>query len=133
MPHIAKSLKPAGKAIVVMSQGILLRGQPRLTEEEDGRNKEADDEYLIRSGFLRDDFIGADIVLPSGIFYRNNIPACRAIINKCKRAARQDRVVLIWAARHYQDANPQCILRCDDVAIEGLPTWVARKRQACEG
>lgn len=49
MQHIAKSLKPAGRAIVVMSQGILFRGQPKLTEEEDGRNKKADDEYLIRS------------------------------------------------------------------------------------
>lgn len=63
MQHIAKSLKPDGKAIVVMSQGILFRGQPKLTEEEDGRNKKADDEYLIRSGFLRDDLIEAIIVL----------------------------------------------------------------------
>lgn len=67
MQHIAKSLKPDGRAIVVMSQGILFRGQPKQTEEEDGRNKKADDEYLIRSGFLRDDLIEAVIVLPSGI------------------------------------------------------------------
>jgi type I restriction enzyme M protein len=124
MQHIAKSLKPDGKAIVVMSQGILFRGQPKLTEEEDGRNKKADDEYLIRSGFLRDDLIEAVIVLPSGIFYGNNVPACLAILNKRKPAARKDRVLMIWASRHYQHANPQCLLRRADCLRILLP-WRA--------
>lgn len=124
MQHIAKSLKPAGKAIVVMSQGILFRGQPQRTEEEDGRNKKADDEYLIRSGFLRDDLIEAVIVLPSGIFYGNNVPACLVIINKRKPAAHKDRVLMIWASRDYQHANPQCILRRSDCLRILLP-WRA--------
>jgi type I restriction enzyme M protein len=124
MQHIAKSLKPAGKAIVVMSQGILFRGQPQLTEEEDGRNKKADDEYLIRSGFLRDDLIEAVVVLPSGIFYGNNVPACLAIINKRKPAARKNRVLMIWASRHYQHANPQSFLRRADCLRILLP-WRA--------
>jgi len=124
MQHIAKSLKPDGKAIVVMSQGILFRGQPKQTEEEDGRNKKADDEFLIRSGFLRDDLIEAIIVLPSGIFYGNNVPACLAILNKRKPAARKDRVLMIWASRHYQHANPQCFLRRADCLRILLP-WRA--------
>ncbi len=124
MQHVAKSLKPDGKAIVVMSQGILFRGQPQLTEAEDGRNKKADDEYLIRSGFLRDDLLEAIIVLPSGIFYGNNVPACLAVINKRKPAARKDRVLMIWASRHYQHANPQSFLRRADCLRILLP-WRA--------
>jgi type I restriction enzyme M protein len=124
MQHVAKSLKPDGKAIVVMSQGILFRGQPQLTEEEDGRNKKADDEYLIRSGFLRDDLIEAVVVLPSGIFYGNNVPACLAILNKRKPAIRKGRVLMIWASRHYQHANPQCLLRRADCLRILLP-WRA--------
>jgi type I restriction enzyme M protein len=124
MQHVAKSLKPDGRAIVVMSQGILFRGQPQLTEQEDGRKKKADDEYLIRSGFLRDDLIEAVIVLPSGIFYGNNVPACLAIINKRKPAARKDRVLLIWASRHYQHANPQSFLRRAD-CLRILLQWRA--------
>ncbi|MEI6260322.1 MAG: N-6 DNA methylase [Deltaproteobacteria bacterium] len=122
--HIAKSLKPNGKAIVVMSQGILFRGQPLLTEKEDGRNKKADDEYLIRSGFLRDDLIEAVVVLPSGIFYGNNVPACLVIMNKRKPADRKDRVLMIWASRHYQHANPQSLLRRADCLRILLP-WRA--------
>jgi len=124
MQHVAKSLKPDGKAIIVMSQGILFRGQPELTAEEDGRNKKADDEYLIRSGFLRDDLIEAIVVLPSGIFYGNNVPACLAILNKRKPAERKNRVLMIWASRHYQHATPQCILRRADCLRILLP-WRA--------
>ena len=124
MQHIVKSLKPDGKAVVVMSQGILFRGQPQLTEEEDGRNKKADDEYIIRSGFLRDDLIEAIVVLPSGIFYGNNVPACLAILNKRKPKARKKRVLMIWASRHYQHANPQSFLRRADCLRILLP-WRA--------
>lgn len=124
MQHVAKSLKPDGKAIIVISQGILFRGQPKLTEEEDGRNKKADDEYLIRSGFLRDDLIEAVVVLPSGIFYGNNVPACLAIINKRKSAERRNRVLMIWASRDYQHANPQSLLRRADCLRILLP-WRA--------
>lgn len=124
MQHVAKSLKPDGKAIVVMSQGILFRGQPKLTEEEDGRNKKADDEYLIRSGFLRDDLLEAIVVLPSGIFYGNNVPACLAIVNKRKPVDRKGRVLLIWASRDYQHANPQCLLRRAD-CLRILLAWRA--------
>jgi type I restriction enzyme M protein len=107
-----------------MSQGILFRGQPELTEEEDGRNKKADDEYLIRAGFLKDDLLEAVIVLPSGLFYGNNVPACLAVINKRKPAARKNRVLMIWASRHYQHANPQCLLRRADCLRILLP-WRA--------
>ena len=124
MQHVAKSLKPDGKAIVVMSQGILFRGQPKLTEAEDGRNKKADDEYLIRSGFVRDDLIEAIVVLPSGIFYGNNVPACLAIINKRKPADRKDRILMIWASRDCQHANPQSLLRRADCLRILLP-WRA--------
>jgi type I restriction enzyme M protein len=124
LQHVVKSLKPDGKAIVVMSQGVLFRGQPELTEEEDGRNKKADDEYLIRSGFLRDDLLEAVIVLPSGLFYGNNVPACLVVLNRRKPAARKGRVLMIWASRHYQHANPQSLLRRADCLRILLP-WRA--------
>ena len=124
MQHVAKSLKPDGKAIIVMSQGILFRGQPQLTEEEDGRNKKADDEFLIRRGFLKDDLIEGIIVLPSGIFYGNNVPACLAIINKRKPKSRKKKVLMIWASRDFKSSNPQNILRRAD-CLRILVPWKA--------
>lgn len=122
--HVMKSLKSDGKAIIVMSQGILFRGQPELTEEEDGRNKKADDEYLIRRGFLKDKLIEGVIVLPSGIFYGNNVPACLVILNKKKPKSRHGKVLMIWASRDFKPANPQNILRRAD-CLRILVAWKA--------
>lgn len=49
LEHVVKSLKDDGHAIIVMSQGVLFRGQPQQTEEKDGINRKADDEYVQTS------------------------------------------------------------------------------------
>jgi type I restriction enzyme M protein len=96
LEQIAKSLKDldpetgeSGKGMVVMSQGVLFRGQPEQTEEEDGQNQKADAEYLIRRGFVEADLIECIVVLPSKLFYGNGVPACLLLLNKNKPEARK--------------------------------------------
>lgn len=124
MQQVVKSLKPTGRAIVVMSQGILFRGQPAQTEEEDGRNQKADAEYLIREGFVKRDLIECVIVLPSKLFYGNSVPGCLVVLNKHKAPERKDKILLIWASRDYQNANPQNLLRRAD-CMRVLVPWRA--------
>jgi len=114
MQQVVKSLKPTGRAIIVMSQGILFRGQPEQTEEEDGRNQKADAEYTIRENFIKADLIECIIVLPSKLFYGNNVPGCLVVLNKRKAPDRKGKILLIWASRHYQASNPQNLLRRAD-------------------
>ncbi len=115
LQQVVKSLKDDGKAIIVMSQGVLFRGQPEQTEEEDGRNQKADAEYVIREGFVRRDFIECVIVLPSKLFYGNNVPGCLIVLNKGKAPDRKGKILMIWASRHFQKSNPQNILRPSDL------------------
>jgi len=80
LQHIVASMNETGKAGVVCPQGVLFRGQPEKTEEEDGQNRKADDEYLIRRGFLQGmanidgefvqnvNIIDAIVVLPGNLF-----------------------------------------------------------------
>jgi len=124
MQQVAKSLKPTGRAIIVMSQGILFRGQPEQTEAEDGRNQKADAEYVIREGFIKNDLIECIIVLPSKLFYGNNVPGCLVVLNKRKAPERKGKILLIWASRHYQSSNPQNILRRADCMRVLIP-WRA--------
>jgi type I restriction enzyme M protein len=124
MQHVVKSLKPTGRAIIVMSQGILFRGQPAQTEAEDGRNQKADSEYVIREGFIKADLIECIIVLPSKLFYGNNVPGCLVVLNKRKSKERKDKILLIWASRYYQSSNPQNILRRAD-CMRVLVPWRA--------
>lgn len=129
--HIAKSLKDynpetgeAGKGMVVMSQGVLFRGQPEQTEEEDGQNQKADAEYLIRRGFVKADLIECIVVLPSKLFYGNGVPACLLLLNKNKPEERKGKTLMIWASRHFQKSNPQNLLRQSDL-MRILVPWRA--------
>jgi type I restriction enzyme M protein len=131
LQHIVKSLKDAdpetgvgGRGMVVMSQGVLFRGQPEQTEKEDGQNQKADAEYVIRRGFIEADLIEAIVVLPGKLFYGNNVPGCLVLLNKAKPAARKDQILMIWASRHYQKGNPQNLLRPSDL-MRILVPWRA--------
>jgi type I restriction enzyme M protein len=131
LQQIAKSLKDGdpdtgagGQGMVVMSQGVLFRGQPEQTEEEDGQNQKADAEYLIRRGFIEADLIEAIVVLPGKLFYGNNVPGCLLLLNKAKPAGRKDKILMIWASRHFQKGNPQNLLRPSDL-MRILVPWRA--------
>lgn len=131
LQQIAKSLKDAdpdtgigGQGMVVMSQGVLFRGQPEQTEEEDGQNQKADAEYVIRRGFIEADLIEAIVVLPGKLFYGNNVPGCLLLLNKAKPEARKGKILMIWASRHFQKGNPQNLLRPSDL-MRVLVPWQA--------
>jgi type I restriction enzyme M protein len=124
LEQVAKSLKNDGKAIIVMSQGVLFRGQPKQTEEEDGQNQKADAEHVIREGFIKADIIECVIVLPSKLFYGNSVPGCLIVLNKNKTVDRKNKILMIWASRHFQKANPQNLLQPSDL-MRILVPWRA--------
>lgn len=122
--HILASLNETGRAGVVCPQGVLFRGQPEVEEEtgefdNDGnpkvKRRKADDEHLIRRALLESRLIDAIISLPLNVFYAAGVPACLLIMRKQRPAARQDKVLLVYAARHYRELSNQNELRPQDV------------------
>ena len=65
--HILKSLKPTGKAAVILPHGVLFRG-----------NAEA----VIRKAIIDRGYIKGIIGLPANLFYGTGIPACILVIDK---------------------------------------------------
>ena len=148
LQHIIASLDDTGKAGVVCPQGVLFRGQPEKTEEEDGQNRKADDEYLIRRGFLQGvDFnqhiniIDAIVVLPGNLFYGTPIPGAIVFFDKNKPEERKDKVLMVYAAKKgwcREDANlsvlePQDVLRISTMLeswgdIETAKTWINEQK-----
>lgn len=122
--HIIASATASGRCGIVCPQGVLFRGQPEI-EEETGefdaqgnpkvRRRKADDEHLIRKGMVDAHFIDAIISLPLNIFYGAGVPACLLIINKQRPAARREKILLIYAARHYRELSSQNQLRPQDI------------------
>ena len=139
LQHIVASIKEDGKAGVVCPQGVLFRGQPEKTEEEDGQNRKADDEYLIRRGFLQGkidhngeftemhNIIDAIVVLPGNLFYGTTIPGAILFINKNKPAERKDKVLMVYAAKegwYKEEPNMNMLLPHDVLRISTiLESW----------
>ena len=148
LQHIIASLDDKGKAGVVCPQGVLFRGQPEKTAEEDGQNRKADVEYIIRRGFLQGiDFkeniniIDAIVVLPSNLFYGTTIPGAIIFFDKNKPVERKNKLSMVYAAKkgwYREDANmsvlePQDVLRISTMLeswgdIEKAKTWIADRK-----
>ena len=122
--HILASLTDHGRAGIVCPQGVLFRGQPE-TEEQTGdfdakgnlkvKRRKADDEHLIRRALLESRLIDAVISLPLNVFYGAGVPACLLILRKQRPVERRDKVLQIYAARHFRELSAQNELRPQDV------------------
>ena len=139
LQHIIASINENGRAGVVCPQGVLFRGQPEKTEEEDGQNRKADDEYEIRRKFLTGlednngnkidnlNLIEAIVVLPSNLFYGTTIPGSIVFFNKNKPADRKDKVLMVYAAKegwYKETANMNILLPHDLLRIMTiLESW----------
>ena len=139
LQHIVASVKDDGKAGVVCPQGVLFRGQPQKTKEEDGQARKADDEYMIRRGFLQGkvdhngeftemhNIIDAIVVLPGNLFYGTTIPGAILFINKNKPEARKDKVLMVYAAKegwYKEEANMNTLQPHDILTISTiLESW----------
>jgi len=122
--HILASLEDGGRAGIVCPQGVLFRGQPQVEERLEALDKhgnpkmkrrKADDEHLIRKALLESQLIDAVISLPLNVFYGAGVPACLLILRKERPDERRDRVLLIYAARHFRELSAQNELRPQDV------------------
>ena len=122
--HILASLEETGRAGVVCPQGVLFRGQPEI-EEETGefdakgnpkfKRRKADDEHLIRRALLESQVVDAVISLPLNVFYGAGVPACLLILRKDRAKERRDKVLMVYAARHFRELSNQNELRPQDV------------------
>jgi len=152
LQHIIASVKDGGKAGVVCPQGVLFRGQPEKTEEEDGQNRKADEEYNIRRGLLTGklkdgttigaNIIDAIVVLPNNLFYGTPIPGSILFINKNKPEERKNKVLMVYAAKegwYREEANlnilePHDILRISTILeswgdIDIAKQWIADQKK----
>lgn len=82
-----------GTMAIILPHGVLFRGGA---------------EERIRTKLLKDNHIDTVIGLPSNLFYSTGIPVCILVLKKCKK---QDDVLFINAAEHYQPGKRQNSLR----------------------
>lgn len=98
--HALSSLKPDGKAAIVVSHGTLFRG---------GADRN------IRQGMIEDDIIETVIGLPSSLLYYTPIPVALLILNHNKPLERKGFIQFIDASEHFEKRRGHNVLREEDI------------------
>jgi len=96
--HMVSSLKPTGRAVVVLDTGAMSRGSGGA-----GANREKE----IRKRFVDADLVDAVILLPENLFYNTNAPGVLLCLNKNKAAKRKGSVLLINAVGEFVKGRPK--------------------------
>ena len=104
--HILASLKPAGRAAVVLDTGAASRGSGNANS-----NKEKD----VRQWFVQQDLIEGVIYLPENLFYNTTAPGIIIVLNKVKPKTRAGKLFLLNASREFTKGDPKNFI--PDVAI----------------
>ncbi len=98
MQHILASLKPGGRAAVVLDTGAASRGSGNANT-----NKEKD----VRRWFVEHDLIEGVLYLPENLFYNTTAPGIVIVINKEKPGERQGKLFLLNASREFVKGDPK--------------------------
>ena len=97
--HVIKSLRPNGKAGIIMPHGILFRGNA---------------EENIRKKVLETRYIKGIISLPANLFYGTGIPACIVLIDK-EEAENRDSIFFIDASKGFKKDGNKNRLKEQDI------------------
>jgi len=98
LQHILASLRPTGRAAVVLDTGAASRGSGNANG-----NKEKD----VRCWFVEQDFIEGVIYLPENLFYNTSAPGVIIVLNKSKPKKQQGALFLLNACRDFVKGDPK--------------------------
>ncbi len=116
MQHILASLKPEGRAAVVLDTGAASRGSGNANT-----NKEKD----VRRWFVEQDLIEGVIYLPENLFYNTTAPGIIIVLNKAKPKERKGKLFLLNASREFVKGDPKNYIPEDAILriAETFTSW----------
>ena len=119
MQHILASLKPSGRAAVVLDTGAASRGSGNANS-----NKEKD----VRQWFIQQDLIEGVIYLPENLFYNTTAPGIIIVLNKAKPKSREGKLFLLNASREFTKGDPKNFIP-DEAIIRIADTFTAWRQE----
>jgi len=114
---ILASLKPQGRAAVVLDTGAASRGSGNANT-----NKEKE----VRRWFVEHDLIEGVIYLPENLFYNTTAPGIILVLDKAKPKERQGKLFLLNATNEFTKGDPKNYL-ADDAIMRIADTFSAWK------
>lgn len=107
LQHTVSCMNDNGRAVVVLDTGAVTRGS-------DSKNE--DRERNIRKWLVDNDLIEGVILLPVNLFYNTPASGVVIVLNKRKKAARRNKIVLFNAGNRFKKARPKNYLPNEEVA-----------------
>ncbi len=98
LQHTIASLKPNGRAAVVLDTGAVTRGSGSRNEDK---------ENTIRKWFVENDLVEGVILLPDNLFYNTTAAGIIILLNKNKVPARKGKIVLVNASTEFKKGSPK--------------------------
>ena len=114
--HILASLKPQGRAAVVLDTGAASRGSGNANT-----NKEKD----VRRWFVDQDLIEGVIYLPENLFYNTMSPGIILVLNRAKAKDRKEKLFLLNGSCEFTKGEPKNYIDKDAVCriAETFNAW----------
>jgi type I restriction enzyme M protein len=118
------SLKPTGRAAVVLDTGAASRGSGN-----DGNSKEK----VVRQWFLQNDLVESVLYLPDNLFYNTTAPGIVLFLRKAKPTACQGKVLLVNASTLFEKGKPKNYLTPEGIAhiSNVLKHWQVVDKLSC--
>lgn len=98
LQHTVASMKPTGRAAVVLDTGAVTRGSGSRNEDK---------EKTIRKWFVENDLVEGVILLPDNLFYNTTAAGIIILLNRRKLPKRKGKIVLVNASRDFQKGRPK--------------------------
>jgi len=119
--HVLASLKPGGRAAVVLDTGAVSRGSG---------SRSANKEKKIRQSFVESDFIEGVVLLPENLFYNTTAPGIVLLLCNGKPEERKGQMLLVNASAYFVKEKPKNVLTPDGIRAiaEAYGKWESRER-----
>jgi type I restriction enzyme M protein len=104
--HIMASMKPKGRAAVVLDTGAATRGSG---------NANANKEKEVRRWFVENDLIEGVIYLPENLFYNTTSPGIIIVLNNAKPKEQSGKIILLNASHDFMKGDPKNYLPEDGI------------------
>ena len=98
LQHAVASLKPNGRAAVVLDTGAVTRGSGSRNEDR---------EKNIRKWFVDHDLIEGVVLLPDNLFYNTTAAGIIVLLNRNKLPQRRGNIVLVNAGQEFKKGRPK--------------------------
>lgn len=98
LQHTAATLRPGGRAAVVLDTGAVTRGSG---------SKNEDRERNIRRWFVEQDLIEGVILLPDNLFYNTTAAGIIVVVRKDKPKDRRQKIILVNASSEFRKGTPK--------------------------